>query len=222
MPTPTLRPFTTGALALLTSLAAVACGDVPSAPRASAAPSALAPSAAPARAVYTVGDTTVTTFTYNPLAGHEQTFAGTHKLTMPARAVCDLLLSGYGPALWDAPCVPTLLPVAFTARAWRDAAGHPHIRFSPDVRFVPGAVVTLRLKDQTAATQGLGTIVWCPTGQTTCLNEALTDASMQTRYEPQQGFVYRRLKHFSGYNVVVDRDGSGSGGDEGTGFGGGF
>ena len=215
----------TAVAALLLGLT-TACSDVPFEPRAASSASSastattLAPTAAPARAVTWVGDTTVTTFTYNPLLGHEQTFAGVHRLTLPAGAVCDLLTSGYGPTLWDAPCLPALVPVAFTARSWRDAAGRPHIRFSPDVRFVPGAVVTLRLKDAVAATQGLGTIVWCPTGQTSCVDEARTDPTMQTRYEPQQGFVFRRLKHFSGYNVVVDR--SGDSGDSGDTFDGGF
>jgi hypothetical protein len=106
----------------------------------------------------------------------------------------------------------------FTARSWTDAAGRPHLTFSPDVRFVPGKTVTLRLKDKTAAITEGSTIVWCPTGQLTCVDEARTDPTLATFRDPNTFFVYRRLKHFSGYNVVVDRSGDGETLDGGFGF----
>jgi hypothetical protein len=87
--------------------------------------------------------------------------------------------------------------------------------FSPDVRFVPGAVVTLRLRDKDAAIAAGSAILWCPTGVTACVDEAAGDAAMLTYRDPGNQFVYRRLKHFSGYTVVVDRAG---GDDAGFGF----
>ena len=211
------RPPTLAALALLLGLT-TACSDAPLAPR-DATGSTLAPSDAPARATYTVGDTTVSTFVYTPLLGTAQGFAGGHQLTMPAGAVCDPLTSGYGLGLWDSACLPLLTPIVFTARAWTDAAGRPHLTFSPDVRFVPGKTVTLRLKDRLASITEGSTIVWCPTGAATCVDEARTDASLATYRDPNGMFVYRRLKHFSGYNVVVDRAGdSGDTIDGGFGF----
>ena len=126
---------------------------------------------------------------------------------MPAGAVCNPTTSGYGPALWDAPCVPQLLPLQFTVRTWKDAAGRPRMQVSPDVRFVPGSNVVLKFKDDVAASSAKSVIVWCPTGALTCVDESLQDASMVTKASPNNGFVYRRLKHFSGYNVVVDRSG---------------
>ena len=124
---------------------------------------------------------------------------------MPAGAVCDPLTSGYGVGTWDQACVPALAPIVFTSKAWTDAAGRPHLTVSPDVRFVPGKVVTLRLKDPEAASQGIGTLAWCPTGGTTCVNEAATDASLTTYFSKNELFVYRRLKHFSGYHIILGR-----------------
>jgi hypothetical protein len=216
----TIRQTATGALALLLSITAVACSDAPMAPSAATSAATLAPTSAPARAVYTVGDTTIATFVYSPLAALSQGFAGGHQLTMPAGAVCDPLTAGYGVGTWDQGCLPLLTPIVFTARSWTDAAGRPHLTFSPDVRFVPGKTVTLRLKDRTASITEGSAIVWCPTGQAKCVDESLSDAALTTLRDPNGMFVYRRLKHFSGYNVVVDRSGDGEGGsDDGTGFG---
>ena len=180
------------------------------APPPGAMPSRLAPVDAPSRASYAVADTTVSTFDYNPLLSYDLSLGGGDRLTLPAGAVCDVVLSGYDPSLWDAPCVPQVLPVRFTVRSWRDAAGRSRMLVSPDVRFVPGSNVVLRMKDDVAAASGKGVIVWCPTGALTCVNEGLLDATMITKSNPNNGFVYRRLKHFSGYNVVVDRSGDGS------------
>ncbi|MDF1503864.1 hypothetical protein [Roseisolibacter sp. H3M3-2] len=189
----------------------VACGDAPSAPRGGPAPSA-----APRQAVWSVGDTTYTTFTYTPAAALEQGFANAHKLSMPAGAVCDPQTSGYGPSLWDAACTPLAQPITFTAKSWTSAAGRPRITFSPDVRFVPGKVVTLRLKDVQASDLGVGALVWCPQSGAACVDEGATDASLATYFSKNEMFVFRRLKHFSGYTVVVDRAGGGE--DNGFGF----
>ena len=183
-------------------VSATACSDAPTAPRADR----LSPDAAPSRTTYAVGDTTVSVFDYSPLANYDLSFGGGHRLTVPAGSVCDPETSGYGPSLWDAPCVPLLRPITFTVRSWRDVDGHPHITVSPDVRFLPTSIVTLRLKDAAAAA-GQSTIVWCPTGALTCVDESIGDVTMTTKSNPNNGFVYRRLKHFSGYNVIVDRSG---------------
>ena len=209
---PTLRTLV-GLNVAAVALLAAACSDAPT-----SAPSRLAPDAAPSRASYTVADTTVSTFDYNPLLAYELSLGGGHRLSLPAGAVCDPATSGYGPSLWDAPCVPRLLPLQFEVRTWRDATGRARMVVTPDVRFVPGSNVVLRLKDDAAAASGTSVIVWCPTGALTCVDESLQDASMATKSNPNSGFVYRRLKHFSGYNVVVDRSGD-EPVDDGMGFG---
>lgn len=211
---PNLRALVGLAVAGMLATVTSACSDAPTAARGER----LAPADAPSRTSYTVGDTTVNVFDYNPTTSYDLSFGGGHRLTVPAGAVCDPETSGYGPALWDAPCVPLLRPVTFTVRSWRDAAGHPQITVSPDVRFLPTSIVTLRLKDATA-TAGNGVILWCPTGALTCVDESLTDLTMTTRSNPNSGFVYRRLKHFSGYTVVVDRYGDGEPTDDGTALG---
>jgi hypothetical protein len=180
----------------------VACGDAPSAPRS-------APADAPRRAA-SPGSVTLVTFTYNPAAALDQSLGGGHKIELPAGAVCDPALSSYGAGTWDAPCTPLKAPIDFTVRTWTDAAGRPTAVFSPDVRFVPGTVVTLRLRDKDASIASGSAILWCPTGATTCVNEAAGDASLLTSRDPGDQFVFRRLKHFSGYTVVVDRSGDGS------------
>ena len=197
------------------NLAAVAlvtaCSDVPT-----SSPSRLAPGDAPSLTSYTVGDTTVSTFDYNPLLSYDLPLGGGHRLALPANSVCDPTTSGYGPSLWDSPCAPRVLPLQFEVRTWRDATGRARMVVTPDVRFVPGSNVVVRLKDDAAAAAAKSVIVWCPTGALTCVDESLQDASMATKASPNSGFVYRRLKHFSGYNVVVDRSG-----DEGS-FDGGY
>ncbi|WP_284351740.1 hypothetical protein [Roseisolibacter agri] len=209
---PKIRTLVSLNVAALSLLAA--CSDAPTVPTSSR----LAPADAPSLASYTIADTTVSTFDYNPLLSYDLSLGGGDRLSVPAGSVCDPNLSGYGPSLWDAPCVPQLLPLQFTVRTWRDGTGRPRMVVTPDVRFVPGSNVVLRFKDDVAAAGGKSVIVWCPTGALTCVNEGLQDASMITKSNPNNGFVYRRLKHFSGYNVVVDRSGEEPISDTGFGF----
>ena len=176
-----------------------ACSDVSTAP---ATATTLAPTAAPAKLTRFVGDTMVTTFTYVPLFGVSETFYNGDQLTIPAGAVCDPLLSGYGPTLWDAACVPSALPIAFTVKAWMQN-GHPRIQVWPDVRFGPGKTVTLRMRDAEAAAVLGSAIAWCPTGSSVCVDEAKSDPTLITRRE--NGTVFRRLKHFSGYHIILGR-----------------
>src|SRR5687768_12853716 len=92
--------------------------------------------------------TDVRTFVYDPARKLVQSFGAGHQVTMPAGAVCDPATSGYGPGLWDAPCKPLTKPITFTVTSWDDVTGRPNAEFSPDVRFVPGAVVVLELTDR--------------------------------------------------------------------------
>jgi hypothetical protein len=206
------------ALAALAALAAAllgACADAPTTPAAHAAPrAALLPAttpAQPATVVGTVGDTTVHQFTYQPAAALTARIAA-HEVRFPAGAVCDPRTSSYGAGTWDAPCTPLATGLTFTVRTWTDADGHPRIRFSPDVRFVPSATVTLVLYDKAAALDKRFQTVWCPTNAASCVNEAVADPSVATQRDPGTFYLYGRIKHFSGYNVVVDRSGDGTDG----------
>jgi hypothetical protein len=157
-------------------------------------------------ATTTVGDTTYTSFRVDPKDNRMIVLVGTHKLDIPPGSICDPATSGYGPTLWDAPCTPAASGVDFVAKTWTDAAGHPRLDITPDVRFVPGAVVTIYLKDRQAALDATSNIAWCPTGGAACYNESLNDPSLAPSRDGTNGWISRRVKHFSGYNVVFGFD----------------
>jgi len=146
----------------------------------------------------TVSPTTTATFIIN----------GTHKLVIPAGAICDPKRSTYGPTEWDKACTPISSSITITATGSSDAAGHPRIDFSPALRFVrtsqASKMVMLYMKDARAAANPSYRILWCGrTGR--CIDESRTDASVVTRRNTRTGTVYRRIKHFSGYNISVGR-----------------
>ena len=133
---------------------------------------------------------------------------GNHRLKLPAGTICDPGTSGYGALVWDAPCATSTGPVTIKARYYTNAEGHPRVDFSPALRFKPnakGEVVTLYLLDRQAATSGGFTIYYCPDALP-CVDESLLDSSVATRTDPANGYLYRRLKHFSGYVVAVGRN----------------
>jgi hypothetical protein len=191
-----------GTAALAGGLAVLAaCSDTPTA-------SLAAPGHGPLLATTTAGDTTYTTFRIDPNDnGTIVIVGGVHKLDVPRGAVCDPATAGYGPTLWDAPCTPATSGVTFTAKSWFDSAGHPSIVISPDVRFVPGKAVTMFMKDKDAALDATSDIWYCPTGGTSCVNEATADPSLAPTRDGNGGYISRRVKHFSGYTVVFGADG---------------
>jgi hypothetical protein len=150
------------------------------------------------------GDTVVQTFTVAPGWADSYVIDGIHRVDIEAGSVCDPTVSTYGAGEWDAPCQTIARPLQFTARSWTDANGHPRVTFSPDVRFAPGKVNTLTLKDKSASQLlANGRIVWCATEGGSCEDEALADESLATRLNAN-GTLSRRVKHFSGYTVIAD------------------
>jgi hypothetical protein len=184
-----------------------ACSDGPTASR------SISPTGAPARTsgVSTVvGDTTFTTFTVDPTSTDTYVQSGLFKLKLTSNSICDPAISTYGADQWDQPCTTTTKTMTITSKAWKSSTGHINVQFSPDLRFSPNAVNTLWLwkSDATTDTQK---ILWCPTGSTTCVDEAASDPSVATTLL-SSGFLTRRIKHFSGYTVGWGLDG-------GSGFG---
>jgi len=150
------------------------------------------------------GDTSVQTFVVDPTKKTAISFGANsvNKVVFTASSICDVLLSSYGPDQWEQPCLPQLLPVTITVKSWYDASGHPHSDFQPHMRFNPAAdPVVLTLKDKGGVQPGLA-ILYCADVASTCVDESVTDASLVTYRDPNNGSYYRRVKHFSGYNIA--------------------
>ena len=153
-------------------------------------------------------DTSTTVIVVDPFATATYQIAGGHRLWIKDGGICDLT-STYGVGFWDDACIPATLPVTITATSWTDALGRPHVDFWPNLRFVPldskRASAELYLKAKDAVTDSTASILYCDNGR--CVDESLVDASLATMRDRQQGFLYRRIKHFSGYQVSTGREG---------------
>lgn len=215
------RRVTTLAITLLATWATgglVACSDSPTAAlSAPPAPASTSSAVVPAPAasfnmrgvavVYraTVGDTTVTEFNltpHSPLAIYD--IGNQSKILFPfgASSVCDPASSGYGVGLWDTPCAPLKRPIVITAKSWiNPQTGDVNTDFSPELRFVPGGVVgvTLFLHDPSPSVNDR--IDYCTGG--VCVDDSKVDGALVTDHDGS-GFDFRVIKHFSGYNVVVN------------------
>ena len=196
----TSRQRSLAALAGVAAVALSACQDAPVAPV--SGPSTLL--AGPQ--VTDEGTQTITL----PSNGGTVVFGNNdYKLKLPANAVCDPSVSSYGPTEWDSPCTPLGRDFQVTA-TYRKVDGHPQVTFSPDIRFQPTSStnesdwVMLYMKDKDAADAQLGAelkIYWVPTSGDVAVDESVIDPSVATHLQPSSWSIYRRLKHFSGYQV---------------------
>ena len=183
--------------ALLGATVLAACSDDSGSP--------LAPTATRGALGLAAGEVATTVFTVGQWGG-KFSLAGGHVIRFESNAICDPLTSGYGPSTWNLPCSPSRLPITITATSWTDASGHARVDFVPDLRFVPtssGSRVTLQLRDRDAV-QSTAALFYCPTvGE--CIDESLTDPTLSSKRDSRSGWVYRDIKHFSGYNVSTGR-----------------
>lgn len=133
-----------------------------------------------------------------------------HSLAIPRNTLCDPA-SSYGPSEWNKPCKPATANVRFTFKTTTSPGGHPRVDVLPHVRFNPRkAPVFIRLFDASADLDDLS-ILWCPTEAQQawmplhggCIDESRKDRSLKTHRDEKTGFLYRRLKHFSGYEVAA-------------------
>lgn len=141
-------------------------------------------------------------------------------LVVPASSVCDLGTSGYGPALWDAPCLPQVRPVQLTVTVNSNSGAGASIDFNPALRFSPLNKVMLTLSAPSVSVQDAKNwvILYCPTTTSStsgsgsggsgggkdgnkCVNEALNDKDLQTFIDYDAKQLFRRIKHFSMYTV---------------------
>ena len=135
----------------------------------------------------------------------------------PANSICDPATSTYGPGTWNDPC-STLADgqsVTITATYGFTASGFT-IDFSPALRFNPNTKVLIATNvyanaitshaDYYAANPSalhyLG-IYYRPQLDGAAQTDAGSDASLVTHVNLNTGIVWRRIKHFSGYNVYT-------------------
>jgi hypothetical protein len=154
--------------------------------------------------------------TFNPQ--QDQAFSlGPNRLEIPANAVCALGTSSYGAAFWNAPCTPETSPVQFTVTVKNAASDNPSVDFSPAMRFNPAKVVTVYfyVPNVSQSDAKNWVITYCPNssgsssswGSTSgsnsgkCVNEAQTDPDLRTYVDYNASVLFRRLKHFSRYEV---------------------
>jgi hypothetical protein len=155
-------------------------------------------------------DSTSADFTVTPTGG---VFAiGPHAIYLPANSICDPVKSTYGPTEWDKPCEVLTEPIRFHAEV-RNENGRQWVDFTPAVRFRPtdelANAVWLYMKtsalsldsDSAMAALRRMSILYSPEIGVAGINEALIDPSLRTYVWLDGGVAFRRIKHFSGYNV---------------------
>ncbi len=145
-------------------------------------------------------------FTINP--NEAQTIQlGASSLELPGGSVCTLATTSYGPDKWNDACTPESLPVTITAVVKNAATNHPSIEFAPAMRFNPARNVKLFLYVTNAETLSNMTVMkYCGPFNVVCVDESLSDSSLQTSVNAAAGLVSRRIKHFSGYVVAENGD----------------
>jgi hypothetical protein len=190
--------FSRSCIAAFTVVATAACGNDALSPR-SDAPSRSA------NARITTRNRTATSADITVDSHGGAFILGQHSIRFPRKSICALD-SSYGPTEWDKPCTPASEPITFhveiviqDGRQWLD--------FTPAVRFVPtndpNRYVWLGM--QTTAFSTLSDddlqILWSPAVGVAGVDESLSDPTLRTIVNQRSGWMVRRIKHFSGYNV---------------------
>jgi len=142
------------------------------------------------------------TFIVPPDKGLAQNI-GDHKIKFSKGAICDPALSSYGTGEWDQPCTAATVPVQITAYYWKDR-GHPRIDFYPALRFNPKAKVYLYLMDKSLSQDPSERHIAWVDSTGAVIDESLTDPEVAT-YVGKNDYLYRRIKHFSGYLIASGR-----------------
>lgn len=135
---------------------------------------------------------------------HGQTLTysfGDHAVRVPAGAVCDPATSGYGPQVWMQSCNPIGRDFTVVVKHWTNSQGYPLVEFSPDIRFAPSKPAMIYLHEPAVSGSSSSAILYCPTGSAICVNESSTDPALSTWKDPVTGWLWRIVRHFSGYNV---------------------
>ena len=207
-----------------TVLIAAACSDA-TAPMQSTSKMQQFGASAPASLVS--GDLTAGTYTFTLSPWGGSTKFGAFRLDYGSNAVCDPSTSGYGPSYWLSPCTTLKSSITITAKV-SFVDGQSTVEFSPDIRFNPNTSVVLSAKRSALAGLTLTDDVKKAVsimffrvvdGTRQVVDEAATDSELATKFDNWNGWVSRRVRHFSGYYVrsgkTCDESDTSCGGDVG-------
>jgi hypothetical protein len=146
-------------------------------------------------------------FTVTPSGGYFR--MGRHGIVFPRNVICDPATSSYGREFWDANCQVLRQPIRIHAEV-RQQDGREWVDFSPELRFKPSrrpvewVWIYMRTDAATSPDRSLR-ILWSPAIGVPGIDESVDDATLRTFVSPWSGYAYRRIKHFSGYNVTSGR-----------------
>jgi hypothetical protein len=146
-------------------------------------------------------------FTVTPTGGYFR--MGKHGIVFPRNVICDPAKSSYGREFWDADCEVLTSPIQIHAEL-RVQDGREWVDFTPGLRFKPSRyawewVWIYMHTDAATSPWSALTILWSPAIGIPGIDESLEDPTLRTYVSPWSGFAYRRIKHFSGYNVTSGR-----------------
>lgn len=132
---------------------------------------------------------------------------GKHGIVFPRNVICDPNRSDYGPSFWDEDCRTLRRPILIHAEL-RTQDGREWVDFTPQLRFKPSRnpsdwVWIYMLVGGAAQFDPSLNILWSPAIGVPGIDESLDDPSLRTYVKG--GYAYRRIKHFSGYNVTSGR-----------------
>jgi hypothetical protein len=223
----------TGVLALL-----AACGgDQVVQPRQTLRAPADAPPSADVyvKRIYQNADSTKTMadFTVTPSGGWF--VLGRNAIYFPPNSICDPRKSTYGPTEWDKPCPTLTAPIDIHAEMRNDLNDTQWIDFSPSLRFAPAPkkgkqtdryVYLYMYSPKAVNADGESeqqfalemeqryALLWTPALGVPGVDESVTDKTLKTHVYDTYGILYRRIKHFTGYQVgagfyATDSDDSG-------------
>ncbi len=191
-----LRTF--GGLVAATVLLSACAGESTAPVRADDATTALAPSEV-SRSMVGADDGSYT-FTVDP-SRQATLWIGGSALVIPAKSICRLADSGYGAAFWGANCAAESAPLTITATVKYAKSDHPRIDFEPALRFSPKKVVSLYMYVDAPASKDDWNILYCSTAvRSSCVDESIADPTLGAYVLDR--WVYRRIRHFSGYVVT--------------------
>ena len=143
---------------------------------------------------------------------------GLFTIKIPSNAVCDPAVSTYGDGTWDSPCT-TLASgqsLSVTVTYGFTSANVPVFDISPGIRFNPNSVVTLGTYAYASSITANSSyyqsypqalhyfgMYYTPDLGSTAVTDAANDNSLITHVKLSTGYVWRRVKHFSGYNILT-------------------